>query len=349
MANYKKVLVVRLSALGDVAMTVPQVYSVCRAYPDITFVMLTQKVASSLFVNAPANLQLHVAQIYDRHKGVVGIWRLARELNAMGIDAVVDLHDVIRTHFLRFFLRLFGKPIYIIDKGRVGKKLLVARHNKRLVQLKTSSQRYAEVFARMGLPYTPQFNSLYDTERGNPEIFAHLAPRKQDGETWIGVAPFAKHEGKIYPIDLMEKVVELLSKEENTHVFLFGAGEREGKILGAWRDHYSNVTSLADRRNGFPVELAIISHLDAMVSMDSANMHLAALTNVPVVSIWGATHRYAGFMGYGVSPHLIVETSLPCRPCSIFGNKPCYRGDYACLHNIKPETIVERVKHAIAD
>lgn len=347
MANYKKVLVVRLSALGDVAMTVPQVYSVCQAYPDITFVMLTQKVASSLFVNAPSNLQLYVAQIYDRHKGIVGIWRLARELNALGIDAVVDLHDVMRTHFLRFLLRFMGKPIHIIDKGRIGKKLLTARHNKQLTQLKTSSERYAEVFAHMGLPYTPQFHSLYGEGQGNPEVFAHLAPAKQKGEKWIGIAPFAKHEGKIYPTELMERVVEQLNRQEHTHIFLFGAGEREAKILGAWRDRYNHVTSLADRRNGFPVELALISHLDVMVSMDSANMHLAALTHVPVVSIWGATHRYAGFMGYGVSPKLVIETPLPCRPCSVFGNKPCYRGDYACLRNITPETIVERVLQTI--
>ena len=145
----------------------------------------------------------------------------------------------------------------------------------------------------------------------------------------------------------MEKVVALLSQQKDTRIFLFGAGEHEAKILGAWRDKYEHVTSLADRRNGFPVELALISHLDVMVSMDSANMHLAALTHVPVVSIWGATHRYAGFMGYGVSTQLIVETDLPCRPCSVFGNKPCHRGDYACLRNILPQTIVKRVLQTI--
>ncbi len=309
--------------------------------------MLTQKVASSLFVNAPSNLQLYVADIYNRHKGILGIWRLARELKAMGIDAVIDLHDVMRTHFLRFLLRLSGKPIYIIDKGRIGKKLLTSRHNKHLVQLKTSSERYAEVFAQAGLSYKPQFRSLYGNERGDYATFAHLTPAKQPGETWIGIAPFAKHEGKIYPMELMEKVVEQLSGEENTHIFLFGAGEREAGILGAWRDKYSNVTSLADRRNGFPVELALISHLDVMLSMDSANMHLAALTHIPVVSVWGATHRYAGFLGYGVSPQLIVETSLSCRPCSVFGNKPCYRGDYACLRNITPEMIIARIHQVI--
>lgn len=346
MTPYKKVLVVRLSALGDVAMTIPQVYSVCRAYPDTQFVILTQKVASTLFINAPANLQVYVAEVYTRHKGPWGIFQLALELKAMGIDAVADLHDVMRTHILRFFLRLMRCPVFVIDKGRREKRLLATRRNKSMQQLTTSAQRYIHVFERMGLPFSPTFRSLYGDGEADMAIFTHLAPAKQAGERWIGIAPFAKHMGKIYPLDRMERVVEELSHDNATRIFLFGAGEREAAILGAWRDKYPHVISLADRRNGFPSELAIISHLDVMLSMDSANMHLAALTHTPVVSVWGATHRYAGFMGYGVSPQLIVESNLDCRPCSIFGNKPCYRGDYACLHNITPESIVAKIKEA---
>lgn len=347
MAKFKKVLIARFSALGDVAMTIPQVYSVCRSHPDVEFVMVTQKVASTLFINPPANLQVYVAEIYTRHKGLVGIWRLARELNALGIDAVADLHDVMRSQYLRLLLRCMGKKIFIIQKGREEKRHLVARNNKVFKQLTTSSQRYADVFDRMHLCYDHDFISLYGQGRGDEATFAHLTPAKQAGERWIGIAPFAKHDGKIYPLHLMEQVVERLSSETDVRIFLFGAGEREASVLGAWRDKYPRVTSLADRRNGFPVELAIISYLDVMLSMDSANMHLAALVNTPVVSIWGATHRYAGFLGYGVSPELIIELDMACRPCSVFGNKPCHRGDYACLNGISPEVVSNKVLAAI--
>lgn len=348
MAKFKKVLIARFSALGDVAMTIPQVYSVCRAHPDVEFVMVTQKVASTLFVNPPANLQVYVAEIYSRHKGLVGIWRLARELNALGIDAVADLHDVMRSQYLRLLLRCMGKKIFIIKKGREDKRHLVAQRHKVLKQLSTSSQRYADVFNRMQLGYEINFISLYGQGRGDVSLFEHLTQPKQVGERWVGIAPFAKHDGKIYPLHLMEQVVERLSREPDVRIFLFGAGEREASILGAWRDKYLRVTSLADRRNGFPVELAIISYLDVMLSMDSANMHLASLVNTPVVSIWGATHRYAGFLGYGVSPELIIEQDMPCRPCSVFGNKPCHRGDYACLTGISPVVVSDKVLATIS-
>ena len=87
-----------------------------------------------------------------------------------------------------------------------------------------------------------------------------------------------------------------------------------------------------------------MSHLELMVSMDSANMHLASLVNTPVVSIWGATHPYTGFMGWNQKLENAVQVDLPCRPCSIFGNKPCLRGDYACLNSITPDMVFSKVK-----
>jgi hypothetical protein len=62
------------------------------------------------------------------------------------------------------------------------------------------------------------------------------------------------------------------------------------------------------------------------------------------VSVWGATHYFAGFLGYGQSEKDIVEISdLECRPCSVFGNKPCYRGDYACLNQIEISEILNKI------
>ena len=96
-------------------------------------------------------------------------------------------------------------------------------------------------------------------------------------------------------------------------------------------------------------ELILMSHLDVMVSMDSANMHLASLVNTPVVSIWGATHPYCGFMGYGQKAENALQIeNLECRPCSVFGNKPCLHGDYRCLIRITPEMVVQKVMDVCA-
>jgi ADP-heptose:LPS heptosyltransferase len=78
--------------------------------------------------------------------------------------------------------------------------------------------------------------------------------------------------------------------------------------------------------------------------MDSANMHLASIYGVPVVSIWGATHPFAGFYGWMQDVNNIVQADLYCRPCSVFGNKPCYRGDHACMQMITTEMLMQKIE-----
>jgi ADP-heptose:LPS heptosyltransferase len=160
-------------------------------------------------------------------------------------------------------------------------------------------------------------------------------------EAWIGITPFAQHTGKIYPEEKMETVLELL-QQYKVKVFLFGGTPRDKAVSEEWERTFDNVTSTVNRLN-MQQELQLISNLNVMLSMDSAGMHLASLRGVPAVSVWGATHHFAGFLGYGQSEEHIVADDIACRPCSVYGNKPCFRKDYACLHNITPDVIVNKL------
>ena len=322
----RSVLITRFSALGDVAMAIPVVYSVCRGNPDTKFVFVTKKSQESLFINPPANLT------------VLGIV----------LDAYADLHGVLRSYALCALATLHGIKCHSIRKGRRNKRALTRSRNKVMLPLLSSRARYREVFFRFGFSMNETFKGLYgDGGRADPAIFASVTAPKKEGDKWVGIAPFAKHPGKIYPTDMMEHVVEEIASKPGVKVFLFGGGEHERKILGEWASKFDNVISLADKRHGFPLELALLSHLDTMVSMDSANMHLASLVGVRVVSVWGATHPYCGFKGFRQKEADIVQLPMTCRPCSVFGNKPCSRGDYHCLAGIPPQMIVNKVKSII--
>ncbi len=345
--KYKNVLIARYSALGDVAMTVPVVYSACAAYPSVRFVMITQQVASSLFVNAPDNLVVIGVDVKEEYHGPLGQWRLLKQLyQKYQIDAFVDLHDVIRTHILALHCLFLGIPVHRIWKGRESKRELTRRRNKRLHPLCSSRARYFKVFRRFGFKFEESFTSIFATPV-DQACFADITAPKAADETWIAVAPFAKHKGKIYPVERMEDVVRRLAESGNNRLFLFGGGEEEKEILRKWAEKYANVLSMAERKHGFPKELALLSCMDVMISMDSANMHLASLVRLPVVSVWGATHPFCGFTGWKQSPDNEVQLDLPCRPCSVFGNRPCFRGDYACLNGITPEMILEKVDNVI--
>ena len=338
-------LVARSSALGDVAMVIPVVYSACRAYPETRFILITQKVASTLFMNPPTNLVVRGVDLHSTYKGVSGLRKLFRDLRKeFDIDAFADLHDVLRTKILRVFFRLSGIPVQHIQKGRRSKKQLTRLHGKRLRQLPTSHQRYHDVFRRLGFDFEEQFTSLFVNKLPLPSIFSEITPPKQPSETWIAVAPFAKHRGKIYPPELMRQVVKILARRPNTRIFLFGGGGNEQLILRQWAEAFPNVLSMAEKRHGFHVELPMLSYMDVMLSMDSANMHLASLAGLTTVSIWGATHPFCGFLGWGQKlENCVQRDDLPCRPCSVYGKRPCRYGDYRCLRGITPTTVAARI------
>ncbi len=343
------VLVARFSAIGDVALSIPVVYSVCRCYPEVDFIFLTRQTMTPIFVNAPENLHLVGADIKKEYAGLKGVYKLFGHLRAnYRIDTFVDLHNVLRTCILAFLFRLHGIRVRQIDKGRSHKRALTRNRNKKMLPLVSSRARYRETFYRAGLPVEEKFNGVYGEGKSDPGLFAEISAPKKEGERWVGIAPFAKHQGKIYPLGLMEKVMARLSAEEGVKIFLFGGGETERTVLRQWAEKYPNATSLAEKLYGFPVEMALMNHLDVMLSMDSANMHLAAISGCTVVSVWGATHPYCGFKGWRQIESNTVQLSMTCRPCSVFGNKPCRRGDYLCLSGISPQTIIDKIEQIIS-
>lgn len=345
MKEPRHVLVFRFSALGDVAMTVPVIKLVLQQHQHLQITFVSTAFVQPLFKDIE-RLNFYVAELKGMHKGLKGLYRLHNELNRQfSFDSIADLHDVLRTKVLRTFFSLSQKKIAVIHKGRREKKELTRIKNKKLHPLKSTFERYADVFKKLDLPI--HLNASLIVKE------AHFLPQfillKNEGYRLIGVAPFAKHAEKMYPLEKMKEVLLLLNKEEKAKIFLFG-GREEESILDDWASGFQNVESLAGKMS-FTDELYHIAQLDVMISMDSANMHLASLFGIPVVSVWGSTHLSAGFYGWQQSPGNAVQVDLYCRPCSVFGNRKCYRGDLACLHSIAPQTIVKKVveKLTVAD
>lgn len=313
----KRLLVIRFSALGDVALLAPVLRAAAQQYPHVRITMLSHPRMADLFADMPENITFC---------GVNPKQQPLREIVArLGtFDAVADMHGVWRSLYIRGCMRLRGAHVAVIRKGRRARFLLT--HGLRRRPLPHISLRYAAVLARLGMPVTLP------------------APAHTDGQG-IGIAPFAAHVGKIYPLDRMERVVQLLSLR-GRHVVLFGSRD-EKPLLDTWAEKYPNVENLAGR---FPLsgEIERMRGLRVMLTMDSANMHLASLAGTRVLSVWGATHPDAGFLGYGQQPTDCILLNLPCQPCSVYGQRPCRYADYRCL-NIAPEVLVERIIQACDD
>ena len=331
----KHILVIRLSAMGDVAMTVPVLRAFTYQYPNIKITVLTRPFFVPFFQNIP-NLEVYPVDLKKKHKGVLGIFRLSKELKKLKIDAVADLHNVLRSKILKIFLT--GLKTIQIDKGREEKKALVS--GKIFRQLKTTHQRYADVFEQLGFNVDLS-NPVFPIKKPLNENVLKITKHKIN--KWIGIAPFAAHESKMYPIDLMEQVIEKLS--QNNTIILFGGGEHEIKTLNELENKFQNVINVSGNLT-FEEELNLISNLDVMLSMDSGNAHIAAMFGIKVVTIWGVTHPYAGFAPFHQPEDyrlLSDRTKFPLIPTSIYGNK--YPENYKeASRSISPEIVVKKIE-----
>jgi len=334
------ILVIRLSAMGDVAMTVPVLRVLAQTYPNLKLTVLSQRQFEPLFLELP-NIHFLEADVYGKHKGFFGLIKLAKEIKALRIDAVADLHNVIRSKIIARNLSLKGTQTASIDKGRAEKKKLTNAKGQDLTPLKSTHQRYADVFAALGL--TIDLSTHQPIER-KPLSSRLLTLIGKEPKKCIGIAPFAAYTSKMYPMDAIKEVIAHLDSLDQYRILLFGGGKEEIKELTAFESSFSSVTNVAGALV-FSEELDLISNLDVMVSMDSANGHLAAMYGIPVITLWGVTHPYAGFTPFQQAEEnqlLADRVKYPLIPTSVYGNK--FPPDYEnAMESISSERVIRKI------
>ncbi|MCI9846134.1 glycosyltransferase family 9 protein [Flavobacterium pectinovorum] len=331
----------RLSAMGDVAMTVPVLCAFVKQYPTVKLTVVSRPFFKPFFEGIP-NLEFFAFDEKEKHKGFPGLLRLFRDLKKLQIDAFADLHNVLRSKVVSLLFALSGKKRATVDKGREGKKELTRAENKIFKQLPTMFERHAKVFKELG----------FSLDLSNPE-FPKKAVLSAEitnliGENYqklIGIAPFAQYDSKVYPLDLMQEVIAKLAENKDQTILLFGGGKKEIEILDSLSAPFKNVINVAGKIK-FQQELKLISNLDVMLSMDSGNAHIAAMLGIKVVTLWGATHPYAGFLPFNQSLENALTSDrnqYPKLPTSVYGNK-IVEGYEDAMRTILPSAVIQKIQ-----
>jgi len=329
--------------MGDVALTTPVLRGIRTEYPDVELTLMTRQEFSPFFTSI-RGLKLFFPDFKTRHKGITGIFRLFTDLRKTGrFDYVIDLHDVVRSKLLRFLYSISGVPVRVIDKGRREKRALIKGGKK--YRLKHSVERYMDVFARAGLDAKtadgPWITSSPEVVENAMKISGIMSGLN------IGVAPFAKHELKMWPVENMVALLKLISNNRDPRFWLFG-GPEESDLLNSFQKKVPGSVKLSGRLN-LEEELGLMTKLSFMIAMDSSNMHMAALAGTKVISIWGTTDPLTGF-GAWMQPEeyfiSIPVDELTCRPCTVYGKGECWRGDHACMEWLTPKMVYDKIRAA---
>jgi ADP-heptose:LPS heptosyltransferase len=341
----QNIAVIRLSAMGDVAMTVPVIRAFVKQFPQVKLTLVSRPFFKPFFDGIP-NVVFFPVDLQKRHKGFFGLLRLFWDLKKLKIDAIADLHNVLRSKVVRSLFALSGKKVAFTDKGRAEKKALTSLTNKVFKLLKPMVERHVETFEKLGfsIDLTPRsFGTQFPQKAILSDEILKITGNKT--QNWLGIAPFAQYESKVYPLDLMQQVIDELAKNKSIKIFLFGGGEKEILLLNQLQNNHENVIVLAGKLK-FKEELEVISNLDIMLSMDSGNAHIAAMLGVKVITLWGATHPFAGFTPFNQPLEYCITADrekFPLLPTSIYGYKKVV-GYEDVMRSISVEKVVFSVQ-----
>ncbi len=329
-----KVLVYRFSSFGDVLISIPVILSALEAYPALHITYLTRHQFIK-YIPKHKRLRGIGIKLEQDYAGLLGIYRLYHKIYSLGpFDLHIDLHNVLRTKILNLFFLSRKIKTYTLHKNRKPKREYVSGRNRTV--LPRTMELYQKVFEKA------EFR--FPIENFGNNLFPEITPAGKSEKTiQIGIAPFAKHATKRWPLQNFTNLISLLNKEWDIQFYIFGSFmeiEEANSISGP------NITNLCSLQNPAE-EISIIKQLDLMVSMDSANMHLADILGVPVISIWGGTHPDIGFRPSFQNDENIISAlkHLDCQPCSVFGKSKCsLRSDpFLCLNSIHPNQVRDRI------
>ncbi len=346
--------------MGDVALTVPAIRRVIDNNPGLHITLVSSPRFVTFFDNIP-RLEVFPADFYKDYKGPGGLLKLYRQLKKLHrFVSLIDLHGVIRSHILTSLFKLSGLKVHMINKDRKQKKDYIKGISRK--KLTHSTDRYLEVFRKAGLKTGAKGNvdPVADSKNAKEQYKgfsisgnSSLLDKKilswniaGDTNTWIGIAPMAKHSLKRWDLSNFADLMNLINKEHKAWFFYFGGGENEKTAINKLLSNVENSTNITGRLS-LKQEIQLISKLKFMISMDSANMHISALAGTPTISIWGGTHPDLGFSALNQPAEYsiqIPQSELSCRPCTVYGKGECARGDLACLQWIKPEMVYEKIK-----
>ncbi len=336
------ILAIRFTAVGDLVISIPYLVDLLEKKPDF-HIFLATKQQMQAFLPAHPRLHPQFFTLEDQKKGFWGLLKFFFRLRKLQIDVVSDLHNNIRSNILMRLFQLTGAKVFQLNKIRHLRKQNTRKVDKNRVNLPYIGHLYKEVLEHSSWA-SLQFQPLVDVPKYYPSDYK--LPKKFDGQTLIGIAPFAARPTKIYPLEQMKAALDLLLIHKHFSFVFFGFGNDENKILDNWAASHPERCIVSRDLGGFNNEITVMSQLDLMVTMDSANLHFAFLAGTKTLSIWGTTHSDLGFAPplSDLQHRLEISTDeLTCRPCSVYGNKPCYRGDHACMQWITSETVAAKI------
>ncbi len=319
LSNYNKILIIRLSSLGDILLTTPFIRTIKILYPQIKIDFVVRKeFEDAIKYNPYISNIISVNRNYDSKK-------FANNIAKNKYNLIIDLQNNIRS---RSLVKKAETKIVRYKKPYINRILLVKFKLNRFKQIIPIPERYA--------------NSIKDfklDEKGLELFLPDSFERILDtNKKYIGFCPGSQHKTKMWPKEYFEKLGKKLTDKGFTILLLGGKSDKQ-----ICKELNQKIKDSIDISNDNKLlELGYyMKKCEAVICNDSGLMHTALAVNVPVVAIFGSTVKELGFFPYKGKNVVLENNSLSCRPCSHIGLDECPKKHLDCLNKITPQFVLE--------
>jgi len=331
----KKILVIRLSSLGDVVLITPALRALREHFPQADIHVATRAEYADAIYPSPWVNAVQVLASRDK-------WDFLDYLQGLKkgrYDLVIDLHGTVRS---RLAAQTTGaKRILCYSKAALGRRALVAFKTEKAFQPKHVVDRYLECLRPLGI----------EPRSRQPEIVLEARERAfgreflGDATSWIGLVPGAKHATKRWIKDGFVEVGKRLWQEDQIGIVVLGSDEEKAlvqEVVGGIGDGAKQACGLGLRQMA-----SVLAACKAVVTNDSGPMHLATAVGTPVMALFGPTVEAFGFFPLG-DKNVVLQRDLSCRPCSLHGTGECPEGHFKCMREIAPEEVIRAVRSVLS-
>jgi lipopolysaccharide heptosyltransferase II len=320
-SQLKKILIIRLSSMGDILLTTPLIRSIKKQNSSVQIDFVIKEEFFELVKKNP-----HLTNIYTYSKESSKKKELLKLLKANKYDLVIDLQNNNRS---REIVLKLDRKTFQFRKNSLKKFILVHFKINRLKKSPPIPVRYAKT-ARI------------DLDNEGLEIFTdNIADSRLElNQKYIGLCPGAKHFTKRWPKEYFIQLGKML-ESEGYRVVLFG-GMNELEVTDEITKELSQPLNLCDA--SILQTAANMKMCKVIYTNDSGTMHLSCAVNIPVIAFFGSTVKEFGFYPYKTQNVVLEIEDLPCRPCTHIGRKSCPLKHFKCMNEISPDLAFNSLK-----
>jgi heptosyltransferase II len=343
LADWKNVLVVQTSFLGDTVLTLPLLAEIKRRYPSGKLSLLCAPVGRDLLESHPGIDEIIVDDKRHEDAGIMGLWRKAKLLEQKRFTLAISPHKSLRSALLLFLARIPCRVGFRQSKGAFLFHALANRNplrhdvERNLSILEALGIRTEEFRQSIDFPVTP------DSKEKKRQLLE--AAGIDLNRNVIGVNAGSVWATKRWSPDLFAALIRRLKQDVNCGIVLFGSPEDVDTVTTIQALCRVDVVNWCGKTALHDLPSAI-SACDLFITNDSGPMHIAVACKVPVVAIFCATTPSLGFYPYS-SRAVVVEKELSCRPCSSHGGRRCPLGTEDCIKLVRPEDVLKAVRQVL--